>query len=520
MWNETGSVRRDPGGRLGIALVYPNTYWIGMSNLGLQQMYRLFNAHQGIFCERFFTDSPRSVESGRSLSDFPIIAFSISYELDFIEAVRILKAHGVPVRTRERGGRPIVMAGGAALTANPEPVAEAFDICFLGDGETFPARLHDAYAASSSYGELLERLSIVQGVYAPSLTRPEHEGEDIAGYAGPAPRLSVKDPLDDPARTAVLTRDTAFGDMYLVEIARGCPFTCRFCSAREIYAPYRAVAAERLEAVFTEAARHRDKVGLVSTSLNNHPGAPELFRMLREKGLKVAPPSLRPGMISPELIEALTNSGVKGVTLAPETGSQELRHAMGKRIANDVILADVGALVASGIRDVKLYFMVGLPGEDLGHIEESIDLIRRIRQTFIHVSRGNRKIGTVSVSVNVFVPKAHTPFERCAMLEPKEARDRIRRIERGLKKESNVTVAFEGPKWAYLQAIIARGDRRVLSLILELAASDASSWQRVLRSWQLNPDYYALRPRGDTEILPWSFYSTACPQEDAHALQE
>jgi radical SAM superfamily enzyme YgiQ (UPF0313 family) len=518
MWSETLTVRKDPGGKLNIALVYPNTYWIGMSNLGLQQMYRIFNEHPGILCERFFTDSPRSVESGRPLSDFHLVAFSISYELDFIEAVRILKAAGIPVRTPDRAGRPIVMGGGSAVTSNPEPVADAFDLCFLGDGETFPGGLHDAYAASRGYEEFLDRLSAVPGVYIPSRTLGVYEGGDITGFRGPSPRLSVKDPLDDPARTSVLTHDTAFGDMYLVEIARGCPFTCKFCSAREIYAPYRAAPLERLDAIFTSAARHRGKVGLVSTSLNNHPGAPEIFRNLQEKGLKVAPPSLRSGMISRELLDALKVSGVKGVTLAPEAGGEELRFAMGKRITNEVILEDVRALVGTGIRDIKLYFMVGLPGETIDHIEESVDLVRRIRQIFIQVSKGNRKIGTVSVSINVFVPKAHTPFEREGMLEPAEAKDRIKRIQKGLKKESNVTVAFEGPKWAFLQGLIARGDRRVLALITELADSEASSWQSVLKQWQFNPDYYALRQRDNHEILPWSFYSTSCPREDSHAV--
>ncbi|HVN72711.1 MAG TPA: radical SAM protein, partial [Desulfomonilia bacterium] len=402
MWNEIGTIRKDPGGKLNVALVYPNTYWVGMSNLGLQHMYSLLNRNPAVLCERFFTDSPRSVESDRPLNDFPVIAFSISYELDYIEAVKVLKANNIPVLARDRRGKPIVMAGGAAVTSNPEPMADACDICFVGDGETLPDRLHDAYAASAGYAEFLDRMSLEPGVYIPDRTRPAMEGERITGFEGPSPRLSLKDPLEEPACTSVITKDTAFGDMYLVEIARGCPFTCMFCSAREIYSPYRGVPLEKLHAVFDEAARHRGKVGLVSTSLNNHPEAPAIFQEIRRRGLKVAPPSLRPGMIGAELMQALAESEVKGVTLAPETGSEELRYALGKRISNSVILDDVRALVASGIRDIKLYFMVGLPGETLDHLDETVDLIKRIRQIFIQVSRGNKKIGTVSVSLNVF----------------------------------------------------------------------------------------------------------------------
>ncbi len=516
MWNETGSVRKDPGGKLNIALVYPNTYWVGMSNLGLQHMYRLFNDQPGILCERFFTDRQRSVESDRPLNDFHIIAFSISYELDYIEAVKILQANNVPVASGDRGGKPVVMAGGAAITSNPEPVADAFDICFLGDGEPLPALLDKAYAASTGYEEFLDRMNLVPGVYIPSRTRPVYVGPSIAGFEGLRPQLSFKTELDSPACTSIITKDTAFGDMYLVEIARGCPFSCKFCSAREIYAPYRWAPMERLVPIFAEAARHRNKLGLVSTSLNNHPAAAEIFKELHNRGLKVAPPSLRPGMISNDLIEALATSEVKGVTLAPETGSQDLRFAMGKHITNATILDDVKVLVASGIRDIKLYFMVGLPGETPAHLDETIDLIKRIRQIFIHVSRGNKKIGTVSVSINTFVPKPHTPFERHAMVEQGDAKTRIKRIVKGLKGESNITVAFEGPKWAFLQALFARGDRKLLGLIKEMAKYEPANWQRLLKQWQLNPDYYALRQRDAGEILPWSFYTTQCSSEDTY----
>ncbi len=516
MWNEAGTVLKEPGGRLNIALVYPSTYWVGMSNLGLQQMYRLFNEHPGILCERFFTDSPRSVEAHRPLSDFHLVAFSISYEMDFIEAVRILSENGITIPARQRLGRPIVMAGGSALTMNPEPLADACDICFLGDGDSLPEKLHAAFTRSSGYEEFLERMGPADGVYLPARVRPAYEGDTLASLEGRPPRLSLVNPLTEPARTSVVTRDTAFGDMYLVETARGCPFSCAFCSAREVYSPYRPVSLDRLCSILDEAAGHRDKVGLVSASLNNHPEAAVLFAEIRRRGLKMAPPSLRSGMIGPELLAALADSGVKGVSLAPETGSEHLRFSAGKNIRNETILDDVRSLVEAGIRDLKLYFMVGLPGEELADLDETIDLIKRIRQTFLKTSRGNRKIGTVAVSVNTFVPKPHTPFERQPMVEPGQARSRIKRIETGLKKESNVQVSFEGPKWAYLQALLARGDRRLLGLITELAGHDASSWHRLLKRWPLNPDYYALRERGETELLPWSFLRGSRCVEGGH----
>ncbi len=507
---ETGTVIKDPGGKLNIALVYPSTYWIGMSNLGLHTMYRRFNEDPGIVCERFFTDRPRSVEASRPLQEFHIIAFSVSYELDFVECIRILKANNITLLADRRCGRPIVMAGGPAVTSNPEPMADVFDLCFLGDGEPLPVPIRQAFQESPDYEGFLDRMMDVPGIYIPARTRPVMAGDAITGYEGPGPRLSLLEVMQDPAHTCIITRNTAFGDMYLVEVARGCPFSCRFCSAREIYSPYRHVPVDRLLPSFDEAAKHSGKIGLVSTSLNNHPDAPAIFRETAARGLNMAPPSLRPGMIGRELLEALAASGVKGITLAPETGADDLRFSVGKRIRNDTILEDVQALVEGGIRDIKLYFMVGLPGETPGHIDELIDLIRRIRQTFIHVSRGNRKIGTVGVSINTFVPKPHTPFERQAMVNIGDARARLIKIGKAVKKESNVSVSYEGPKWAYIQSLFARGDRKVLDLITAMAATDSGSWQRLLRDWPRNPDYYALRERPADETLPWSFYAMGC----------
>lgn len=507
MWHETGSVRKDPGGRLNVALVYPNTYFVGMSNLGLHTMYREFNAHPGIVCERFFMDSPRSVESSRALNDFHLAAFSVSYELDWIGMVKILLDNRIPVRAFERGGRPLVMAGGAAATINPEPVAEALDFCFLGEGEPLAGALFDAFSSSSGHDEFLERLSCVPGIYLPSLTSPVYEGERVAGFTGPRPAVSVVKPFERPGHSAILTDSTVFRDLFLTEIARGCPFQCKFCTAREIYSPFRPVKVEHLLPVLEKAAGTGRKLGLVSTSLNNHPQLGELLEEVGSLGLRIAPPSLRLGMIQETLLEYMKGSGVNEVTLAPEVGSDELRFELGKRVSREAILGDVTSLVESGILNIKLYFMVGLPGEDQEDLDAAVDLVKRIRQTFIQVSRGNRRIGRVSVSINTMVPKPHSRYERAAMPPPAEARKRIRRIAKGLSSQSNVAVSFEGPKWAYLQALISRGDRRVLELITGMAAVEASRWQEVLRGWPRNPDYYALRERGPDEVLPWSFYS-------------
>jgi radical SAM superfamily enzyme YgiQ (UPF0313 family) len=500
--HEKGAVRKEPGGRLNIALVYPNTYFVGMSNLGVHAMYRAFNNHPGIVCERFFTDYPRSVENARALSDFHIIAFSVSYELDWINAARILKDAKIPVLATERKGAPVVIAGGAAVTMNPMPAADMLDICFIGDGEPAPHLLHDAFIKSRSYEEFLDRLEGNPGFYIPA--RPLRQ----------AFSSNTLNPIPSPAKTEIITDSSTFSDMFLIETARGCPFSCRFCAARKIYAPFRAVRLDNLMPAFEKAKESRLKLGLVSASLNNYPQTVEMFNVINDMDIKIAPPSLRLGMITPGLIRLIERSGTKGVTLAPETGSEQLRKAVSKDISNEVILNDIEALVSAGIMDIKLYFITGLPGESLDEIDSIIDLVKRCRQSFIKVSKGNKRIGSIQVSVNTFVPKPNTDFERMEMLDIREAKKRLKKLEDGLRRQSNVRLSYEGPKWAYLQAVIARGDRHVLELIVRLAENPESHWQDTLKSWERNPDYYALRKRGEEETLPWDFLKNRCLIKD------
>lgn len=506
MPEEKGIIRKDPGGKLNIALVCPNTYWVGMSNLGVHTIYRVLNKHPGIVCERFFMDTPKSIESSRALSSFHIIAFSISYELDLINMIKIMLKNRIPIKATSRGGKPFVIAGGAVITLNPEPVANALDICFLGDGEVIADVLYQAFTTGDTYERFLDILQDKQGIYIPSRTYPVVLDDIITGFKGYTPVISVVRSISSPAYTHIITRDTVFGDMFLVEIARGCPWGCKFCSAREIYRPFRPMDVEKLKPLFKRSVESGLKVGLVGPALNDHPDIALIYDSIMGLNAKIDPPSLRPGMITDDLLELLRLFGVKGITLAPETGSQELRYSIGKIIENDTILNDIYALVSYGIRDIKLYFIIGLPNEDLGHIDATVDLIKRIRQTFIKVSMGNRRLGHISVNINTMIAKPHTHFERLPMLETRQAKARIRRIVKSLKGMSNISIGFEGPKWAYLQGILARGDRDVLDLIIELAKRETNKWQYILKVWPKNPDCYVLRDRPKDEILPWSFY--------------
>jgi len=493
--HEEGAVRKDPGGKLNIALVYPNAYRVGMSNLGVHAMYSAFNSLEGIVCERFFTDYLRSVESSRPLDSFHIIAFSVSYELDWINVFKILALSKIPLRSSERKGFPLIMAGGAAVTLNPEPAADALDICFLGDGENAADTLYEAFKKAVSKEGFLSALEVRAGFYIPQLY----------DRSGIKPELSVISPLDEPSSTIIRTDETVFNDMFLVEIARGCPFSCKFCAAKSIYSPFRAVKAEMLIPAFEKASLSGLKLGLVSTSLNNHPQAGEIFSIIDDMGLNIAPPSLRLGRITPEFVSLLESSHVKGVTLAPETGSESLRKACGKAISDETFINDIKMLVSGGILDIKLYFIIGLPGETTSDIESIIELAARTRQCFVDASRQNRRLGNIQLSVNLFVPKPLTEFERHPMIDLKQAKKRFKKIDDGLKHLSNIRVSHESPKRAYLQSAISRGGRREFELLEKLSACPESSWKNVLDEWGASSEYDLCGSLSNVKELPWAF---------------
>lgn len=466
---EVGAVVKNPGGKLNIALVYPNSYFVGMSNLGLQTMYHEFNRLEGICCERFFTDRPRSVESGRRLSDFNIVAFSVSYELDWLNVIQILDANKIALKTAERGGAPLVVAGGPAVTMNPEPMAEILDLAFLGDGEGLGDEILAAFETARDYEGFLDQLEGRPGVYIPARLKPLHEGGILQGFKGGPLRPRCCEPLTTPAQSRIFTPDTSFGDMFLLEIARGCAFNCRFCTARGIYDPFRPVKLEHLEPALDRAQASGLKLGLVTAALNSHPEASQLYQAIRSRKLRIAPPSLRAGLLKDELLELLSESRVSGITLAPECGDEGLRFAVGKRISDQTFLNDIGRLVESGIRDIKLYFMIGLPDETAEQSAAIVSFMQAAQAAYVAASRAKGRIGRLGVSINVAVPKPGTAYERAALLESRAVKARVEALRAGLKQIPNLDVGFESPKSAMLQALIARGGRELNEDLIKLA---------------------------------------------------
>jgi len=503
-----------------MALVYPNTYHVGMSNLGLQTVYRLLNRMDHVVCERVFlpankTEVPVSVESQRRLMDFDTIAASISFENDYPNLLTILDRSGVPLRARHRKDHdPLIVAGGVACMLNPEPIAPFLDAVLIGDAEVILTELIEAIRETPDTPKrerLLQLARQVPGAYVPAFYR-QHYGRD-RGLMPLEPVEDVPETIRRPLQenlsdvstcSSILTPDTTFDRTFLIEVSRGCPHGCRFCSAGFIHRPPRFRPPAQLKEDIAAGCRITDRIGLVGTAVSDLPGLNDLCVDIRRQEARLSFSSFRADALSPELIDLMHQSRVKTATIAPDAGSQRMRDVINKGIDEETVLSAAESLVAGGIPNLKLYFMVGLPTEETEDVDAIIGLCKRIKHRFLQSSRARKRIGDITVSISSFVPKPFTPFQWAAMDNIKQLKDKIKRVKQGLKGIPNVRVHADVPRWAYIQALLSRGDRRVGD-ILELAHRQQGNWPQTLKASPVNPNYFVLRPRHRDEHLPWDF---------------
>ncbi len=522
---ESGAMAKGWGGKLTVCLVYPNRYATAMSNLGFQAVYALLNAEPDVLCERAFLPDPDelreyqksgsrllSLESQRPFTDFDVIAFSVSFESDYLQLPAIFELAGLPPLAADRdGSSPLVMAGGAALFLNPEPVADLLDLVCLGEAEAILPRLLTLLRLKE-FGHreaLLLKAAQLPGIYVPSLYVPVYDGERIKLYrrvhGAPLPVKRVWEPDLDrhPTTSQLLTPATEFGDMYLIELSRGCPRGCRFCAAGFIYLPYRQRSLEAIKAKVASGLEKRHKLGLVGAAVSDYREIGELCRYILASGGKVSVSSLRIDAIDEEMIDMLKASGHKTVALAPEGGSQRLRDLVKKDLTEEQILAACDRLIGKDILNLKLYFIIGLPTETQADLEELVTLVAKIRERVIEAARKNKRLGEVLLSVNPFVPKPFTPFQWCGMEEIKSLEQKGKYLQQALGRLSNVRMKMESPKDAYLQALLSRGDRRLAPLLV--AAHAEGSWRRGVKSLEMDTDAMVYRDIPLDELLPWDF---------------
>jgi len=517
---EHGTLHKAWAGRVRVALVYPNSYAVGMSNLGFQTVYRLLNALDGVVCERAFVPDAAgpqaplaTLESGRPLGAFDVVAFSVSFENDYPNILSLLHQAGLPLHSHDRGPpHPLVMAGGVACFLNPEPLAPFIDLFMLGEAEEMLPAFFGAFDPAVPRRELLLRLARSQaGLYVPAFYRPNYHSDGTLQAFTPVvdvpPRIRrvfLPDLSKTATCSAVVTPHTTFERTYLIETGRGCPHGCRFCSAGYIYRPPRFRPLALLEENLRQGSAVTDRIGLVGAAVSDLPEIGALCSGLRGAGVRISFSSLRADALTPELIATLRQSKVKTATIAPDAGSERMRRVINKGIDEASILAAAETLVAAGIPNLKLYFMVGLPTETMEDVAAIVALCKRIKHHFLTSSRARGRIGELTVSLNSFVPKPATPFQWVAMDEVKTLKSKIRQVTEGLKKVSNVRVHADLPRWAFLQALLSRGDRRVAQL-LETAAGNGWNWPQTFKGSVLNPGFYVTRERPLAEVLPWDF---------------
>ncbi|MDO8430816.1 MAG: radical SAM protein [Candidatus Binatus sp.] len=528
---------RHPGGDIAVCVIYPNQYRLGMANLGFQAVFHIFESDPRVAADRAFLPDPDereqfatgaerlvSFERGRPLSDFDILAFSISFETDYLNVLRVLKIAGIPARRCDRAGRsfPLIVAGGSAVFLNPEPIADFIDLFLIGEGEEMVPEFLERYQMTRGAPNQMRELASVEGAYVPEYYAPVYDETgrlQSVAYSGPGGaqvnRRLIRDLNRFPTSSLILTDESVFGDMFLVEASRGCQWGCRFCAAGFMYRPIRYRKPENLIAEAERGLGERRVIGLVGAEMASVPGVAEIASRIADKGGRLSPSSLKADCISPALASALARGGNQTVTVAPEAGSERMRKVINKNLTEVEILRAAEMMLGEGVAHLKFYFMIGLPEER----DEDVVAIAELVEKVLTRARARRtRIGSVTVSLNPFVPKPWTPFQWDPMRDAREIKRKVAMLRSRVMRLGQVELDAESPRDAYFQTLVSRGDRRVAGILERLEASGAEGagaiWhelQKIQREARdrasdlPDPDFYVTRSYDHDELLPWDF---------------
>jgi radical SAM superfamily enzyme YgiQ (UPF0313 family) len=523
---EVGYVRKPHGGRLRVALAFPNTYFVGMSNLGLQTVYRLLNELEPVVCERVFLPGRQAlaapvarrgplvtIESQTPVREFDVLAFSVSFEWDYTNVVTLLRLAGLEPRAGRRDARdPLVVVGGAVTFVNPEPLAPFADVIAAGEAELLVPALADAWFAEPDRSRLLGRLARQRGFYVPALYDVTYDGPGRVAAITPrtdtdAPPVVHKaavraaDRLDPPS-TTVFSPDTEFGSRLLIEVVRGCANLCRFCWAGYNYLPVRPFPAARILELAEAARPHASRIGLVSIALCDHPDIEHILERLVAMGYGISPASLRLDDLTEPIVGLLRESGERSITIAPETGSDRLRRVINKTITNDEILDRADLIFRAGFENLKLYYMIGLPTETDDDLVAIRDLTAAIRDRMLGHARSRGTIGRVVASVNPLVPKPGTTYQWMPMTDARVIDDRGARLRALVAGLDNVYFNVKSERHSYYQGLLSLGDRRVADVI-ERAEQNGGQWRAAAAEAGIDADAYLYRDRTADAFLPW-----------------
>lgn len=496
---ENGTIIKDWGGKLPFVFVYPNSYFVGMSNLGLQAVYGFLNSRNDSVCERVFWDKensqngvmPLSVESQRPLTDFAVLAFSLNYEIDYLNVASILKASRIPLYSADRDEtQPLIIAGGPCITANPMPVAPFFDCLCIGEAESLLPSMIPLIAdgITGNRADLLKALSGVPGAYVPRFNSDT-----------PVLRQKVKNLDDVPVHSIVLTQNTELSDLFLIEVERGCAHGCHFCLVSSAFSPMRFHSAEQILQQAQTGLKYRKRIGLVGPAVTDHPQIELIFSELLKMGAQFSVSSLRLTSLTAELLGQMVQGGMHSAALAPEAGSECLRLAIKKGITEAQILQAVGYASEKKMQQLKLYFIIGLPEETDDDIQAIIDLSLKCKG-IIEKQRAKTRL---TLNLSPFVPKAGTVFQRMPMDDLSVLQKKANIIKNRLTPEG-IRINVESPQWSEIQAVLSRGNSELVKVLEHIDGLSLPAWRKAAEQARIDIDYYAHQKWDSLQELPWS----------------
>jgi radical SAM superfamily enzyme YgiQ (UPF0313 family) len=496
-------------GRYRLGLAYANSYHIGMSSLGFQRVFELVNRRPDWVCERFFADgtgTPVSLEGRRPLSELGCVAFSVSFEQDYVNLLQMLDRAGIPLRRGERGPwHPLIVMGGSCASINPLPMSEFVDVFVLGAAENTLPPLLSALEEEERHEAVLERLAAQPGFYVPAFHRPEEDGESLAKLDKlELSEQQMKAPGHLPT-TAIVTPRTEFAEKFLIEMSRGCPEKCRYCWATFGMGRFRWHPSEYILGALDRARAVTDQLGFVATAVGDHPEIETILREANRLGFRTAVSSIRIPAVTAGVLDALHDSGDRSITLAPETGTDEMRVKLGKPIANAFLLDKIRMIFRRGFTQLKLYFLIGLPGETMEDVHGIVTLTAQARAIMLEEAAKSGVIGHIHLGANVLVPKPYTPWQRQPMDDERSLKAKISLLKRGVAQMPNVSLGSLSIREAVWQTYISKAGSDAAEA-LELAAR-GEHLSAVLRRFDSRIQSEVFRPlEGD---LRWHFMRQA-----------